>query len=345
MGRTTEIEWCDHSWSPWRGCTKVSPGCANCYAETLSKRNPAVRGQWGRGKPRVLAKNWGDPVKWDRQFAKSFGLELDHRRPTVFPSLCDWLDEEVPVEWLARFLQLIHDTPNLNWLLLTKRPENWEQRLRDVCVYFQGLPGDWRQAPAWQLANRWCPHNGVHRFDPPANVWVGTSVEDQTRADERIPALLRIPAVGRFVSVEPLLGPVDLYLSPSVRCRHCDNYVGGHATGCHDICDCRIHWVIIGGESGHGARPCNVDWIRSLVRQCRSAGVAPFVKQLGARAVEADYQHTRKCWNEDCALAGGPEDCTGEVVFDSLELGHPKGGDPAEWPADLRVREFPEGMR
>ncbi len=334
--KDTKIEWCDHEWSPWMGCTKVSPGCANYYAETLSKRNPAVLGQWGKGKPRVLAKNWGDPVKWNREHELTVDASHDGmydgpsvvrriHRPTVFPSLCDWLDDEVPVEWLARFLQLIYDTPNLNWLLPTKRPENWEQRLRDVCVYFQGLPGDWREAPAWQLANRWCPHNGVHRFDPPANVWVGTSVEDQTRADERIPALLRIPAVGRFLSMEPLLGPVDL--EPfMIHGRDITDEGYSRLDG--------IHWVIIGGESGHGARPCNVEWIRSFVRQCKDASVPVFVKQLGAKPA------TNKADSRAIATEMSAAGC-----FNVIKLTHPKGGDPAEWPADLRVREFPEALR
>lgn len=328
--KETKIEWTDHSWSPWRGCTKVSPGCANCYAETLSKRNPAVLGQWGRGKPRVMAKNWNDPVRWNRNVLGDLDIVpgrpdrfTPYHRPTVFPSLCDWLDDEVPVEWLARFLQLIHDTPNLTWLLLTKRPENWEQRLRDVCVYFQGLPGDWTQAPAWQFANRWCPHNGVHRFAPPSNVWVGVSVEDQIRADERIPLLLRIPAVGRFLSVEPLLGPVELPLAGNTTGFPKHIRRDGSGVGMPQ----RINWVIIGGESGPGARPCNVEWIRSLVRQCTDASVSCFVKQVGGN-VEQDW-------------GGAP---IHPPMF-SVKLKHPKGGDPAEWTADLRVREFPEGLR
>lgn len=118
--KQTSIEWCDHTWSPWRGCTKVSPGCANCYAEKLSKRNPSVLGQWGKGKPRVLAKNWSEPVKWNEDSADGIeeGILLDKNigKKRVFPSLCDWLDEEVPIEWLCRFLKLIYDTPDLDWL-------------------------------------------------------------------------------------------------------------------------------------------------------------------------------------------------------------------------------------
>lgn len=335
MSANTKIEWCDHSWSPWRGCTKVSPGCANCYAETMSKRNPAVLGKWGKGKPRVLAKNWGDPVRWNKaRVARCptcrrlvgagqpcvehdpvvLGSEMDDARPTVFPSLCDWLDDEVSVEWLARFLKLIHDTPNLSWLLLTKRPENWDSLLTAAALHLE-------QRDEVMLAlfvDGWLSGN------PPKNVWIGTSVEDQARADERIPELLKIPAAGRFLSLEPLLGPVRL-----------PTHLGRvDSPGCISHGDLRdwISWLIIGGESGHGARPCNVEWIRALVAQGKAAGVPTFVKQLGARPVEAfnseRYAHDKSI--------GGPL---------QMKLSHPKGGDPAEWPEDLRVREFPEGLR
>jgi protein gp37 len=328
--KDTKIEWTDHSWSPWRGCTKVSPGCANCYAETLSKRNPAVLGQWGRGKPRVLAKNWQDPVRWNRPDADGFTV---HDRPTVFPSLCDWLDDEVPVEWLAEFMQLIHDTPNLRWLLLSKRPEDFFRLLERAAGHLGklGESGDKAASDLWGRVFDWIKGN------PPSNVWVGTSVEDQTRADERIPALLRIPAVGRFLSVEPLLGPVDfnrhtMFGTACMLDEPVQRNVGRGMTG-----NVRngIHWVIIGGESGHGARPCNVDWIRSLVGQCRVAGVPVFVKQVG-----------RHCEAGDLNLAPLRVDEHDADDTAWLRLTHPKGGDPAEWPEDLQnVREFPEGLR
>lgn len=284
MGANTQIEWCDHSWSPWRGCTKVSPGCANCYAETLSHRNPAVLGQWGKGKPRVRAKNWNDPMKWDRDARKQ------GRTTTVFPSLCDIFDAEVPIGWLADFLEIVHDTPHLTWLLLTKRPEHAMDRMREAAesympgAYFKPWIADW-------LDGR-----------PPNGVWIGASVEDQTRADERIPELLNIPAAGRFLSVEPLLGPVDLTVAAF---NGADSISGMEG----------IHWVIVGGESGHGARPCNVKWIRDIIQQCAVAGVPCFVTQVGA-----------------VPLIGGHR----------MSKLHPKGGDPDEWPAEIRVRQFPQ---
>ncbi|MCX6500794.1 MAG: DUF5131 family protein [Arthrobacter sp.] len=316
MGENTKIEWCDHSWSPWRGCTKVSPGCANCYAETLSKRFPVVFGQWGKGKPRVKAKNWNDPVKWNR--TNKDGFTVSDPPITVFPSLCDWLDEEVPIEWLAEFLRLVHDTPNLTWLLLTKRPENWHSRLVDVRLRLAHMAiAEADNAKKHKALNAWLElwRSGD---SPPSNVWVGTSVEDQTRADERIPAMLEIPATGRFLSVEPLLGQVDL--NRWLLAEHGRRQIGAPPG---------ISWVICGGESGHGARPCNVEWVRSLVRQCKSAGVATFVKQLGASPVIVPQGYD-------------PIDGTLPRPHPLFSVTHTKGGDPDEWPEDLRVREFPQ---
>lgn len=318
--KDTKIEWADHSWNPWRGCTKVSPGCANCYAEKLSKRNPAVLGQWGKGAPRVLAKNWGDPVRWNADFSEA--LLLSDRlspnrdratdsayRPKVFPSLCDWLDEEVPIEWLARFMCLIHDTPNIEWLLLTKRPELFRDRMNKVACTVSMERG--------QSAVRWLTGN------PPENVWVGASVEAQFRADERIPALLKIPARLRFLSAEPLLGEVDLRLTR--RSFGFPQHITskGHSVGMPQ----GIHWVIVGGESGPRSRPCNVDWIRSIVSQCATVGLPCFVKQLGADP--CGY------WTEGAALPF-------PIAGWKLRVKHPKGGDPEEWPTDLRIRQFPE---
>ena len=331
MSENTKIEWADHSWSPWRGCTKVSPGCLHCYAETLSKRNPKVLGSWGKGAPRVLAKNWNEPVAWDRKATQRL-TEWSNRwcgtmramfKPEsipdaipsfrVFPSLCDWLDDEVPVEWLAQFLALIRDTPNLDWLLLSKRPENWGKRMRDVHVFTEG--------PDRIALAEWL--DGT----PPPNVWLGVSVEDQTRANERIPLLLEIPARLRWLSVEPLLGPVDLTRidgdqSGSRSMCMVNSLTGRHTDmgrSCPDV-PC-IDWVVVGGESGPCARPCNVEWIRSVIYDCKTTGIPCFVKQLGSRP-------------EVEAPSGG--------WVQPVPVRHRKGGDPAEWPDNLRVRKFPE---
>ncbi len=206
------------------------------------------RVQWGKGKPRVRTapENWRKPRIWNR--AASFD---NVPRPRVFcASLSDWLDHEAEHQWRVDLLNLIDDTPNLDWLLLTKRPESWSARIHE-CAY------------AAPLAARWI--NG----EAPENVWMGTSVEDQARADERIPVLLEIPARIRFLSVEPMLGPVAL---PSLG-----------FTGPNTIVD----WVICGGESGPGARIMREAWALSLRDQCRAAGVAFHFKQWGGRDKKA----------------------------------------------------------
>lgn len=312
MSDNTKIEWASATWNPWEGCTKVSPGCANCYAAARNRR--FGMDNWGKGKPRrrTSPANWKKPLLWN----KANRPEATANRPRIFPSLCDWLDEEVPIEWLADLLKLIHDTPNLDWLLLTKRPENWEARLMAALEYLTLTQPT--ESCTWLADWLGVEFRGATNPAVPLNVWLGVSVEDQQQADERIPKLLSIPAKVRFLSCEPLLGPVTLdnrvgWLS----------YGGGKAGG--------VQWVIIGGESGPGARPCDVDWIRSLVRQCRAAGVAPFVKQLGS---EVWFEH---CTEEPLGLFA----VTVRARFKKAELKHPKGGDPAEWPQHLRVREFP----
>lgn len=315
MSEQTNIEWATSTWNPWEGCTKVSPGCANCYAEARNRRDKLDN--WGPGKPRrrTSATNWKLPRRWDDAFCENHGPELRLPRPRIFPSLCDWLDDEVPIEWLADFLLLIYDTPHLDWLLLTKRPENWRSRLAAALEWMRTPAG---HTGAFIFVEDWlrteCPNI-------PANVWVGTSVEDQERANERIPALLQIPARLRFLSVEPLLGAVALRAvgkkQPQINALNGGWSVprnGGRPLDGHR----GIDWVTIGGESGPGARPCNIKWIRDIVQLCQFIPVPVFVKQLGAFA-----------WFSEARPR------TGKKFL------HPKGGDMAEWPADLRVRQFP----
>lgn len=252
MGENSKIEWTHHTWNLWRGCTEVSPACDHCYARELAKRNPAVLGQWGPDAPRVLGKEdyRGLPQKWNEQ-AKAAG----ERRRVFSLSMGDWLDEEAPAEWLAELCDMVRMTPWLDWQLLTKRPQNFMRRITEAMVRYDvsGQTGvlykwmkDWRDGK------------------PPANVWVGTTVEDQTRAEERIPHLLKIPARVRFLSCEPLLGPIDLV---AVRRR-----IGPLGQN---------WWVIAGGESGHHARPMHPEWVRGLRDQCEAARVAFFFKQWG----------------------------------------------------------------
>ena len=244
MANDTSIEWCDMTWNPWIGCTRVSPGCQHCYAETMmDKRYGKVK--WGPQGTRVRtsADYWKQPLKWNREAAAE-GI----RRRVFCASLADVFESKPDQsgdlrEWRFDLWNLIEATPHLDWLLLTKRPEN----VNDIAPYTYG--GDW-----------------------PRNIWIGTSVENQEYADKRIPELLTIPAAVRFLSVEPLLGPVDL-----------SQWLWADMPGKPRLN--RIHWIIVGGESGHGARPMHPDWVRAIRDQCREAGVPFFFKQWGEWAV------------------------------------------------------------
>lgn len=263
MGANSEISWTDHTFNPWEGCTKVSPGCAHCYAEARDMRFTGGK-HWGKGAPRrrTSAANWKQPLKWDRDAAPDFKAEHPWfgPRPRVFcASLADWLDDEVPVEWLGDLIDLISRTPNLDWLLLTKRPQNWKSRMEEL-VIVADCAGRFDVA---QFVRKWISGTA------PENVWLGTTAEDQVRADERIPVLLSIPAKVRFLSCEPLLGAIDL----SARIPGGITPAAGYVPA--------IHWVICGGESGKDARPMHPNWARSLRDQCAAAGIAFHFKQWG----------------------------------------------------------------
>ena len=327
MSEATKIEWADHTWSPWRGCTKVSPGCANCYAETLSRRNPAVLGEWGKDGKRVINADWKKPLAWDRA-AKRDGV-----RRRVFPSLCDVFEDRPDLdEPLARFFQLIHATPNLDWLILTKRPELFRRRVRAAADSTVGLDLG-PVAAGLRLACSWL------NDAPPSNVWLGVSVEDQARAAERIPELAEIPAAVRWLSVEPLIGPVNLtdWLEPVRTAKGDPDHPAVVIPG--------IDWCVVGGESGPNARPCDLAWIRSIVAQCRDAGVPVYVKQLGSEPFDSNGASGFPPAHE--IHSGPPTYADVAALAITLELmtvnlQHPKGGNPAEWPKDLRVREYPK---
>lgn len=252
MAENSNIAWTDHTFNPWIGCTKVSPGCANCYAAGQDKLRRWTAEGWGKGKPRKRTSpaNWNEPRKWNRAAADAA------TRPRVFcASLADWLDDEVPIEWLADLLALIHDTPNLDWQLLTKRPDNWRKRANAAVDTFRMGTLEERWGTRWLEG------------EPPPNIWLGTTTEDQQRADERIPALLSIPARVRFLSCEPMLGPLNLLDVPT-------GWPFFDTTG-----QPSIHWIIAGGESGPGHRPLQLGWLSDLAAQCDAARVPLFVKQ------------------------------------------------------------------
>lgn len=259
MGENSNIEWTDHTFNPWWGCVEVSPACDNCYARQLDARfKRRDETHWGKSAPRLPAseKVWVEPLKWNaaagregvrkRVFCASMADVMEDRPYVSYPG-----DVHVPTERM-RLYRLIEATPNLDWLLLTKRPQNFRRF----------LPAEWLERPR-------------------PNVWGMTTVEsDEYRW--RATELLKTPFVVHGLSMEPLLGSVDL---------------SGIIRG--------LDWVIAGGESGHGARPSHPDWFRSLRDQCLEAGVAFFMKQMGGARDKRD--------------------------------------DPDDLPADLRIREFPNG--
>lgn len=226
MGKNSSIEWTHHTFNPWWGCAKVSPACKHCYAESWAKR--VGQAVWGVESPRRFFSDahWRDPLRWQAEAEKA------QLTPRVFcASMADvFEDREDLVEHRARLFRLIERTPRLQWLLLTKRPEH-AARLSRVA----GWKGDW-----------------------PRNVWAGTTVENQEYAEERIPHLIGLRARVRFLSCEPLLGPVDLrqWLTS-------------------------LDWVIAGGESGGKSRPMAAAWPAGVRDQCVKAGVAFHFKQWG----------------------------------------------------------------
>ena len=255
MAENSAIGWTHHTFNPWRGCQKVAPGCTNCYAEALAKRNPSVLGTWGADGTRVVAAEayWREPLKWQRQAAAA-----GERRRVFCASLADVFEDwngpitNVRGEKLLcnqadlrrRLFALIDETPDLDWLLLTKRPEHILRMTPAVRVNSQQQADDRNERG--ELYRR--------------NVWLLTSVSEQATADANIPALLACrdlaPVLG--VSAEPLLGPINL-----------------QAAGALAAPD----WLIVGGESGPRRRPCEVAWIVDVVDQCRAAALRCYVKQ------------------------------------------------------------------
>lgn len=295
MSENTRIEWATHTFNPWEGCQKVGPGCDYCYAESRNARfagGTAIN--WGPGAPRrrTSAANWRKPLAWNANH-DAFFAEYGHRQRVFCASLADVFDNAVPVQWRIELMQLICETPHLDWLLLTKRIGNASDMLETA---FRAVH---HQREGW--ADNILP-----------NIWLGATIVNQEEADRDIPKLLAVPAAKRFLSMEPLLGPVNLSLptrlfmtgrgpygkdEPIVMCDHCCNgdrcddpthYERGRPDRRMQCPHCRgtgdgkpIDWIIVGGESGLGARPMHPDWARSLRDQCEAAGVPFLFKQWG----------------------------------------------------------------
>ncbi|MGC4059388.1 MAG: phage Gp37/Gp68 family protein [Aquabacterium sp.] len=263
MSENTKIEWADHTFNPWVGCTKVGPGCDHCYAEGWAKRSGSVA--WGGERRRTAPANWRKPLKWQANAAE-FIAQHGRRQRVFCASLADVFDNQVDPAWRLDLFKLIAATPDLDWLLVTKRIGN-ARPMMDAIARAQPIPGRLADEPVeWQ---------------PMDNVWLGITVVNQGEADRDIPKLLAAPARVRFLSMEPLLGPVDImradYLTAKLGRYPFRGMPEEHRTKLLHMLD----WVIVGGESGPGARPMHPDWARDLRDQCAAAGVPFLFKQWG----------------------------------------------------------------
>lgn len=300
MSDETGIEWADSTFNPWMGCTKVSPACDHCYAERDTKRFGRV--QWGAGQPRVRtsAGNWKKPLQWNAQpFVecpvcgwRGEWREADVRNgccpncnhlPRLFKparrrvfcaSLADVFDNDVDPAWRSDLFDLIERTPNLDWMLLTKRIGNVAKMVTEGLFF----PSHW------------------------PNVWIGATICNQEEAERDIPKLLAVPAAVRFLSVEPMLGRIDLcetfgmWWNQTMGCFESSRSTGFNRNQ-NNLAERAIDWVIVGGESGSNARPMHPDWARSLRDQCAAAGVPFLFKQWGEWAPREPY--ASECMESD----------------------------------------------
>jgi len=303
VAERTEIAWCDSTFNPWIGCTRVSPGCDNCYAAAQDKFRGWTPEGWGGPRRRTSEANWRQPLRWNAETfvrcdacgwrgalaaagrtgacpgCSAVDRYTPVRRRVFCASLADVFDNQVPDQWRANLFDLIRRCPNLDFLLLTKRPQNIIRMVRE----------------SGAIAG-----NGTRYL--PDNAWLGTTCEDQARADHNIQHLLRtigeLGARVTFISVEPMLGPVEIFSTMTGELLH---------TSGNDYEPGWISWVIVGGESGCGARPMHPEWAKSLRDQCAAAGVPFLFKQWGEflpRSADAedpsiaDVPESRLFWSD-----------------------------------------------
>ncbi len=260
MAENSKIEWTTHTFNPWVGCQKISPACEHCYAEGWAKRTGQA-GLWRGERRRTSAANWRSPLKWNKE------AEATGTRPRVFcSSLADVFEDHpaIDTQWRCDLWELIDKTPYLDWLLLTKRPEN---------------------------IGHFAPKGGFT-----CNVWLGTTVENQEFANKRIPALLKIPVKVRFLSIEPMLGPIDLYNVGAERWDVLHGWKPANEQFPEGANTSHINWIICGGESGPNARPSHPNWFRSLREQCQKANVPFFFKQWGEFSPDNSHLRPGQDW-------------------------------------------------
>lgn len=350
MGSSTGIAWTDATWNPVRGCSRVSEGCRNCYAEVIASRfsGPGQPFAGIAGSPRRYSSRDGHMKATGQRFGWTGRVELvpeklseplRWRKPRrVFVnSMSDLFHEKLGDEDIAAVFGVMAACPHITFQVLTKRPERMRAWFRWAAAPASEGPDLYCQREAFRALGEEKDEFPMHAVKgtfrafswPLPNLWLGVSVEDQKTADARIPLLLETPAAVRFVSYEPALGLVDFrrYVGGPDKdgdCALCGLAWGeGMDNGCPPGFT-RLDWIIVGGESGPKARPFDIVWAFSVVEQCKAAGVPVFVKQLGGYAI-LDRRFIRP---------GA-----------TRRLDDRAGADPEEWPIDLRVQEFPEVAR
>lgn len=339
MADKSSIEWTDATWNPVAGCSIISQGCTNCYAMKMAARIEAMGSAphyAGLTTGTKAGAVWTGEIAVAPDSILTQPLRWKHPRRIFVNSMSDLFHEGVPDEAIDKVFAVMALCPQHTFQVLTKRAT----RMR---TYVSRRTGDWQNVLPDAFAPGTLPitKNQVERTlgraakltgDPPtptwplSNVWLGVSTEDQPRADERIPELLATPAAKRFLSCEPLLGPLAMDGRNLVGDETYWNWLKGErGPSVQHIAakpeqTAKIDWVIVGGESGPRSRPFALEWARNIISQCQTAGVACFVKQLGAKP--GDRQSPQFC-------------------HEPIRLKDRKGGDWSEWPEDLRVREFP----
>ncbi len=344
MATNSKIEWTEATWNPVTGCSFASEGCRNCYAVGMTHRLEAM----GQEKYKGLTVLNG---RGDRQFNGmvkthdgALDIPLKRKKPTRYfvNSMADLFHSNVPFDFIDKVFAVMALTSQHTYQVLTKRPERMAEymtRRKSLQIGTRKSPVAWDKTSCDEIYAAAMKQSGKTLYEinpegliwPLPNVWLGTTVENQKAADERIPELMKCPAAVRWLSCEPLLGAVDLN-HPIPWGDHGKVYPLGLGSG-----RSRIHWVVAGGESGPNARPCDIQNIRSLIEQGHQSGVPVFVKQLGA-AVEADYGEVDVC----STMAGWKHLYWADKKHQVCRPTDKKGGDWSEWPEDLRVRQFPE---
>lgn len=339
MGAKSSIEWTDATWNPTRGCSMArgseKGGCLNCYAARFNSRNLPGLMSPTTGKPFARILDSGPRWTGEVELIESqltLPLKWKTPRKIFVNSQSDLFHESLSDEAIDRVFLTMALCPKHTFQILTKR----EIRMLAYCR---------RRVTAMQKirANE-CPSLYNAFPDYLLNVWLGVSVENQATADARIPLLLQTPAAKRFVSYEPALGPVDF--GRWLQLGEVETVTEGRLFP-QQQARRALHWIIVGGESGPGARPFNIQWARNTVQRCKAVGVACFVKQLGVHPQDVAFpsevsEIEARRWQADGWTRITMDASPGPHWRKYMRLKDRKGGDMAEWPEDLRVQNFPK---